>query len=140
MKGWVFPILVGLAISVIAGAILIPWALKGQHLQDELESRGVRTQGTIVSVDPANHAQCTYAFVAGKTRYQSVGGDCATLPVGGSISVYYLPDDPNISTNGDPSTSDPGAWLFVFGGVVMLPAIAIFALIRRRRPRDAQAN
>lgn len=85
-------------------AALMVLATRVVH-QYELVEKGVQAQGVVVEPDCGRHLSFSYRFpVAGATYAgQSVSDHCMSVRAGAAVMVHYLPDEPSVSTAGDPA-------------------------------------
>jgi hypothetical protein len=70
----------------------------------QLVQHGKKTQGLVTSFEPNNHSALHYSYSVGGMGYQSFGAG-ENLPNGTSITIYYLPENPQISRFGLPSNN-----------------------------------
>jgi hypothetical protein len=95
--GWVIPFVF---FGGVGGYHVVPQLLNERGLS---ESAHV-TQAQIIDAYPQIHSTCKYRFSVDGYAYEHLGRSCGEYEVGQTIAVYFSPNDPSNSINGDPYT------------------------------------
>jgi hypothetical protein len=111
-------------------------------LYSTLHSQGVPVQGAVTRRDCENHNSFWYRFETSGGSIVGSGKDgapksCQALVPGDSVQVYYLPSDAKVNMSGNPAAALRNELTSIVAAAVILPAIAVWSYIRRRRKDDA---
>src|ERR671937_3237817 len=105
-------------------------ALTGLTLKDHgwwgylrLVNAGVTTRAVVVRTDRGNHCLAEYSFATEGQSYRGSGADCSAQ-VGQSVTITYLPSDPQHSCIGLAGNAlENELATFVIGGVIFPPFV-----------------
>ena len=128
---------------VLAAVVAAVLAYVGPlSLYRKLHSQGVPVQGAVTRPDCKNHNNFWYHFETGGGSFEGRGQDgapksCQALVRGDGVQIYYLPSDPKVNMSGNPGAALRNELTSIVAAAVILPAIAVWSYIRRRRKDDA---
>jgi hypothetical protein len=117
-------------IAVTTGALDGGWANVYR-----LARHGVAAAGTVRELDLQDHGGCGYSYVVGERTYGGSENGCGDgRRVGDPLPVYYLVDDPTVSTTVTPGLGSLVSPVgFVLLAPVLMGAFAGAGGARRRR-------
>lgn|SRR5262249_29300527 len=104
-----------------------------------LVNSGVTTRAVVVRTDRGNHCLAEYSFATEGQTHRGSGADCSAR-VGESVTITYLPSDPQHSCIGlarDALKNELTA--FAIGGVIF-PPFVLFVVRRWTRTRRANST
>jgi len=116
------PLPFAVVVALMAGAL----AGSGIPKLYALSERGVKTTGKVVQTHCENHGAFKVRIeVNGKPFDVGAGGAgvlCSDLHGGEAVTIYYLPEDPNVTSGADPrgALHEAVAWAVLFGIVLGL--------------------
>ena len=111
-------------------------------LYRKLHAQGVPIQGVVTRRECENHNSFQYHFEANGSSFEARGREgvsksCQALVPGDSVEAYYFPGDPKVNMSGNPAAALRNELTSIVSAAVILPAIAVWSYIRRRRRNDA---
>jgi hypothetical protein len=121
-----------LCIGALVGSLNIPKLYA-------LATGGVRTQGSVLALKPANHRTVRYAYQVAGVTYEGAGTLGAGNPAFGSLTpgspvlVHYVATNPGTSILGEPGPRLENEVSSVAMAMLVLPSLLILALVLARR-------
>ncbi|HEY0319835.1 MAG TPA: DUF3592 domain-containing protein [Pyrinomonadaceae bacterium] len=118
-----------LAATIILG--LIGAHLLGVYEFYRLTYQGVQAEGVIYELDFKNHNAVLYNYKVGENTYSGGGfagnikADIGSLHTGQKVTIFYDPDNPEVSCLGDPD----GKFSSSLSGTAFIGAIPTFFIL-----------
>ena len=100
----------------------------------ELKHSGRSAVGQVTRVEPGNHQTVDYAFNVGSTRYSGTEAGHSLEPQS-TVTVIYLPRNPEISCLDDPAHQFVEQVAFIVMASAVLATAIAFTVWRRNRVR-----
>jgi hypothetical protein len=102
----------------------------------ELAKSNRVTLGEITDTYPQMHLTCKYRFSVDGHLYEGTGRSCGNERVGQQVTVYFSPDDPSKSVNGDPAALFVNDLIPFVMALVLFPIFAAIVAYYRARRAD----
>jgi Protein of unknown function (DUF3592) len=105
----------------------------------EIAKQGVKTNGTVLTVEPHNHQTVRYSYQVSEITHSGSGTvgvgnpDVDTLAPGDSIVVYYAANAPATSVLGDPRPRYENELVSVALAALLFPSLVVGGLILKLR-------
>jgi hypothetical protein len=92
-----------------------------------LSHDGVLTQGTVIGLEPENHNTVRYTYKVNGQTYARADQGFSGFAVDQTVPVYYLPQQPDVSSVGDPDSLLTNELFPLVLATVTFPLFAIVA-------------
>jgi hypothetical protein len=116
-------------------------SIGGHHLVPQLvclydlgKSNGV-TLGEVIEIHPEMHDTCKYRFSWEGRAYENGGRSCGNDRVGQQIAVYFSPNEPSKSINGDPLALFWNDLIPFVAGLTLFPIFAALVVYQGTKRR-----
>lgn len=97
-----------------------------------LAESGIRAEATVFAKEPLNHNLIRYSYTVGGDKFTGSGsaGCCIdNIQIGQSVVVYYDPNNPADSFNGDPRAEAENVKGLIFLIMIALPIIPMVVIV-----------
>ncbi|ESQ93801.1 hypothetical protein [Asticcacaulis benevestitus] len=116
-------------------ALALLWfvlAMGPQVLTSTVLKLSSQEAAAVITTAPLEHVTCKYQFSVGDRYFIGKGHDCANAPVGGSITIYYWPTHPLISSNVVPGSDSSEILSDIVIGLLIFMGATLIASLRSR--------